>query len=135
MAKHLRASVCLLVFLALCCTALHADEYTPTYNFDGVITGLGLNPTCGASSFPCTEAIDVSFQYYIDLQGVADEEGEDVLIVPDTLSASASGPLGAVTPNGVFFENDADFSYLEFHFPQASIPCSGFVVSGVRPDY
>jgi len=102
----------------LCCTTLHADEYTPTYNFDGVITVLGVNPTCGASSFPCTETIDTSFQYYIDLTPVVDA-AENVFIVPGTLSESASGSLGAVTTNatnGVFFENDLDFSYLEFDF-------------------
>jgi len=122
MAKHLRILGSLLVFLALYCTTLHADEYTPTYDFDGVITVLGLNPTCGASSFPCTETIDISLDYYIDLQPPVDA-GENFFIVPGTLSASASGPLGPVGIGGLFL-NEFDFTYQELFFPQAGIPCS-----------
>jgi hypothetical protein len=127
MTKLLRILGTLLALLVLC-PASPADTYSPTYAFSGVITGTGTNPTCGASSSPCVETIDASFEYYYDVppgftlaDGLADGE-EAVDFVPGTSSFSASGDFGSLTSTSGFFENDATFYYLEFFFPGGAPP-------------
>ncbi len=117
MAKHLWILGCFLAVSLLCAIPLRADQFTPDYQFNGVLTVLGLNPTCGASSSPCTEAINISFQYYLDLQPSLG--APNIFILPGTLNASATGPLGAMTVGGLN-ENFPNFYYEQFFFPQAS---------------
>jgi hypothetical protein len=113
MTKHL-SILGTLVGLLILCPALRADTFSPTYDFNGVITSTGTNPTCGASPGPCVETIHVSFEYYY---GYSANPLNDVILVPGTYSAAASGELGPLEVTTWFYKNEPTSYYSEFLFP------------------
>lgn len=147
MAKHLRICGVLLPFLFLCVPALHADTYSPTYQFIGIITVTGNNPTCGSSPDPCVETIGASFEYYYDIppgslfpgencfDSIPEDEGGGcvrVVVLPGS-TVIATGELGPLEWSG-FMINVGYSYYSEFTGPSDGAPFYNEIDLDIDPE-